>query len=237
MFQKITKLYCHYFFRDKKTITSLKEFSKIIGLWNRTIPIYHQLLSSSSPEDIELVEIQNGSIDLVINLNFDIAINLIQVIRIGVECYLAYLSYKKLIKPIQSKYFGNKKLLDGEAEREKELLNNILVAITDTIKDQHELARKNDKKIDDKSDKKIQQVANLLTTHIIRGNDVKLLSVPQKTDDNGEVIDRALESKKKITEFGQEMRNTLKSLPEEDFKKLLEKYGSYKEEDDQSSKK
>ena len=78
-------------FRDKKTITSLKEFSKIIKLWNRTIPIYHQLLSSSSPEDIEIVEIQNGSIDLVINLNFDIAINLIEVIRIGVECYLAYL--------------------------------------------------------------------------------------------------------------------------------------------------
>jgi len=224
-------------FRDKKTITSLKEFSKIINLWNRTIPIYHQLLSSSSPEDIEIVEIQNGSIDLVINLNFDIAINLIEVIRIGVECYLAYLSYKNLIKPIQSKYFGNKKLLDGEAEREKELLNNILITVTETIKEQHDQAKKADKKIDDKSDKKIQQVANLLTTHIIRGNDVKLLSVPQKNEENSEKIERAIDNKNKITEFGQEMRNALKSLPAEDVKKLLEKYGSYKEDEEQSSKK
>ena len=98
-------------------------------------------------------------------------------------------------------------------------------------------AKKADKKIDDKSDKKIQQVANLLTTHIIRGNDVKLLSVPQKNEENSEKIDRAIDNKKKITEFGQEMRNALKSLPADDVKKLLEKYGSYKEDEEQSSKK
>lgn len=217
-------------FRDKKTITSLREFSKIILLWNRTLPIYHQLLSSKSPEDIELIEIQNGSIDLVINLNFDIAINLIEVIRIGMECYLAYLSYKKLIKPIQSKYFGNKKLIDGEAEREKELLNNILITITETIKEQHETAKKTDKKIDDKSDKKIEQVANLLTTHIIRGNDIKLLSAPQKKDDNVESIERANENKKIISDLSHNVRETLKLLPEEEVKKLLEKYGSYKDD-------
>jgi hypothetical protein len=42
-------------FKDLKTTTSLKEFSRVLNRWNRTLLIYHQLLTSEAPKDIEIV--------------------------------------------------------------------------------------------------------------------------------------------------------------------------------------
>lgn len=112
-------------FKHEKTITNLKEFTKNLHNWNRIIPVYHQILSSTSPEDIKIVNVQNGSIDFLVNLNFDFAINLAEIFEVGFKAFLSYLGYKKMIKPIVEGYLGNKKLIDGEKEREKELIMRI----------------------------------------------------------------------------------------------------------------
>lgn len=213
-------------FKDRKTITNLSEFTKNINLWNRTLPLYHQILTSSSPKDIEIIEVQNSSIDLIISLDANIALDLVELFKVGFKCYAAYLAYKKMIAPITEAYFGNQKLLKSEKAREEELLNNISIAIGSKIEDQHKLAIGSDKKIDKNIDKKVEQVTSLITSHIIKGNDFKLLSYPTTDDDDAE---KKSEIKKELQTKSSEVRSAIKELPEEDLQKLLEQYGSIKE--------
>ena len=56
-------------FKDLQSTGNLKEFAKVLHLWNRTLLIYHTLLKSESPDEITLVEIQNGSIDVIFNID------------------------------------------------------------------------------------------------------------------------------------------------------------------------
>jgi hypothetical protein len=74
-------------FKDLESTGSLKEFSKVLHRWNRTLLIYHTLLKSESPEEISLVEIQNGSIDVIFNIDFDIAVDLTELIKTGLKVY------------------------------------------------------------------------------------------------------------------------------------------------------
>lgn len=216
--------------KDKKTITNLKEFTKNINAWNRVLPIYHQILSSKSPKDIGIVEVQNGSIDLVINFDVNIALNLVELFKVGFKCYAAYLSYKKIIAPITDAYFGNQKLLKGEKAREEELLNNISLAISSKIEEQHKFSLKTDTTIDKNVEKKVEQVTNLITSHIIKGNDFKLLSSPGNKDETEEQIKSRLENKKELETNSREVRIALKELPKQELTKLLKEYGQIKED-------
>ncbi|MBK7107412.1 MAG: hypothetical protein IPH62_19270 [Ignavibacteriae bacterium] len=217
-------------FIDQKTITNLNEFVKNISAWNRTIPIYHQIINSSSPKDIKIVEVQNGSVDFVINLNVDVAINLIELFTVGFKCYAAYLSYKKIIAPITEAYFGNQKLLKSEKAREEELLNNISIAISSKAEEQHKIAIKKDKNIDKNIDKKVEQITNLITSHIIKGNDIKLLALPKSDEDNEEEKEKKEERKIELANISRDVRSSIKKLPPSELQKLLREYGELKEE-------
>jgi hemerythrin-like domain-containing protein len=215
--------------KDQKTISNLPEFTKNINAWNRILPIYHQVLTSHSPKDIEIIEVQNGSIDFVFSLDVDVALNLVELFKVGFKCYAAYLSYKKIIAPITDAYFGNQKLLKSEKAREEELLNNIALAITSKIEEQHKLALKNDSKIDKNIDKKVEQITNLITAHIIKGNDVKLLAFPTKENETAEQKKEKEESKKELEIKSREVRIAIKELPKPELAKLLKEYGEIKE--------
>lgn len=78
-------------FKDKKTTTALKEFTKTLQTWNKVLPIYHQILKSSSPEGIEIVTIQNGSIDFVVNFDFNIALDLVELFKVGFKMFYGLL--------------------------------------------------------------------------------------------------------------------------------------------------
>lgn len=97
-------------FKDEKTTGGLLEFSKVLGRWNRTLLIFHGLIKSESPEEINLSEVQNGSIDVIFNIDFDVAIDLTELIKTGFQVYGAYLLYKsEKAKEIIASYMGNKK--------------------------------------------------------------------------------------------------------------------------------
>lgn len=212
-------------FKDKNTITNFNEFSGTISFWNRTLPLYQQLISSTSPEEIEIVEVQNGSIDFIINLNLDMALNLVDLFEIGFKGYFAYLTYKKIIEPIKETYGGNKALISSEKKREKDLLDNIGLQISEVLREQHKKALAADKKIDKNIDIKIEQVTSLITSHIIKGNDLKLLVAPEKEDAKEE--DKVEPKKIRLKELSSKVRNTLKQLPPIEIKLLIEKYGSH----------
>jgi hypothetical protein len=217
-------------FNEHHTITSLKEFTKTLTAWNRVLPIYHQLLKSESPKDIQIVEIQNGSIDFVVNLNVDVALDLVELFKVGFQVFAAYLSYKKMIKPIIDSYHGNKKLISQEEEREKLLLENIGTAINQQIEEQHKKAKKADKAVDGTAvSKKVEQVANLITSHIVKGNDMKLLALPEaeETKKEGKKLP---DEKDVLRERSIAARRQLRDLTPEVQQKLLEAYGKIKEE-------
>lgn len=215
--------------KDQKTITNLPEFTKNINAWNRILPIYHQVLTSRSPKDIQIIEVQNGSIDFVFSIDMDIALNIVELFKVGFKCYAAYLSYKKIIAPITDAYFGNQKLLKSEKAWEEELLNNISLAISSKIEEQHKLALKNDSKIDKIIEKKVEQITNLITSHIIKGNDVKLLALPTNENDTEEQLKNKQESKKELESKSREVRIAIKELPKPELAKLLKEYGEIKE--------
>jgi len=216
-------------FKEEKTISNLYVFTKNLQNWNKILPIYHQILSSSSPEDIQIVNVQNGSIDFLVNLNVDLAINLADIFEIGFKAFLTYLSYKKMIKPIIEGYMGNLKLIASEKEREKELINNIGEAIKLRIVEQHKKALETDTDIEKNSDKKIAEVVKLVTSHILKGNDFKLLALPNIGDPK--IKDK--EKSQTLRMISTQVKQTMKILPQTEMKKLLDKY---KEPDETSEK-
>lgn len=215
-------------FKDSKTTTVLKEFTKNIQSWNKILPLYHQLLKSSSPEDIEIVTVQNGSIDFLVNIDFDVALDLTEVFKIGFKCFMGYLSYKKMAKPLIETYFGNKKLIDGEKEREKEFINNIGEAVKAKILEQNKKASKIDKQIDKNIDKKVEQVVQLVTSHILKGNDLKLLALP--VVDNIDEHEENENKRDELRTISSQVRQAMKIIPSKEMKILLEKYIDPEEE-------
>lgn len=193
--------------------------------------MYHQVLSSSSPDDIEIINVQNGSIDLLVNIDVDLAINLADIFEIGYKTFLAYLSYKKLLKPISEAFMGNKKLLANEKKQEKLLIENIGEAIKLKIEEQHKGALESDDKIEKNADKRIDQVVKLVTSHILKGNDFKLLALPE----NGEMEKEENENgpNEELKRISMQVKQAMKSLPQAEMKKLLEQY---KEPDENKEK-
>ncbi len=218
-------------FKETNTISSLKLFTKTLSAWNKKLPVYHQLVKSESPEDIEIVEIQNGSIDFVVNINVDVALNLVEVFKVGFHVFASYLAYKKMLKPIIESYHGNKDLIKQEVGREKLLIANIGIAINNKIKEQHKEAKRHDKKIDGTAiTKKVEQVTELIASHIVNGNDLKLLAMPEPVSDEGEeTTDVFHREKHELQQQSLEARKQLRNVPQEDRTKLLEMYGEINE--------
>lgn len=209
-------------FKDLKSTGSLKEFSKVLNRWNRMLLVYHTLLTSDSPKEIELVEIQNGSIDVIFNIDFDIALDLTELIKTGLKVYGAYLLYKsKTAKVIIESYMGNQKLIKQEIDREKLMLDNIKESIASKALEQHKEKIKNDKKIEKIAiDVKIEEVSSVITDHIIKGNELKLLTPPDMKVSEEEETDLSSE----LREETAKVREIFKKLSKEDKMMLLEKY-------------
>jgi hypothetical protein len=225
-------------FKDLKSTGSLKEFSQVLNRWNRTLLIYHSLLSSESPEEITLVEIQNGSIDVIFNIDFDIAIDLTELITKGLKVYGAYLLYKsKTAKEIIASYMGNKKLLKQEEEREKLMLENIKESIESVILEQHKQRLKTDKKIDKTSiPVKVKDVSTVVTDHIVKGNELKLLTPPPiEETEEGQDEEEAFDISAELRKESAFVRDRFKKLNAKDKQLLLDKY-TIKDEETEEKK-
>lgn len=218
-------------FKEEQTISNLKKFTKTIYTWNKILPVYHQILKSDSPTDIEIVEVQNGSIDFVFNFDFHIALNLTELFNEGFKYFLAYVSYKTMSKPISETFFGDKELAKKQKAVEDGMLDNIENAIAEKIKSQHSVAKEKDKKLLSNIDKMVVEVAKLVSSHIINGNDIKLLSMSTNSEEETEE-ESSNKLKNEIKNISSQVRKALKQLPASEFKKLLERYGNLPDTDE-----
>lgn len=217
-------------FKEKDTISSLKRFSNSLAQWSRTLPIYHQLIKGSSPRDIEIIAVQNGSIDLAVNVNIDVAVKLAEVFEVGFKVFASYLLYKKMARPQVDAYFGNKKLIEIENEKEKHMLENVRAAVVRQIEKQHDEAKSRDKKVDGTAiPKKVEQVADLVVSHIVKGNDLKLLAIPAPSADDPKdgagAAATPVKQKDALLESSIQARREFRDMGIDDKQKLLEMYG------------
>lgn len=219
-------------FKDLESTGSLKEFSRVLHRWNRTLLIYHTLLKSESPKEISLVEIQNGSIDVIFNIDFDVAIDLTELIKTGLKVYGAYLLYKsKTAKEIIASYMGNKKLIATEKEREKLMLDNIKDSIKLKALEQHKENLKADSPPTKAgATKKADEVAKVITDHIVKGNEVKLLTPPEPEEEDKPDISTELRTETAT------VRERWKKLDEKEKQLLLDKYTIKEEEEEKKDK-
>jgi len=211
-------------FNDIESTRSLKGISKALNRWSRTLLIYHTLLTSKSPEEISLIGIQDGCIDTIINVDINIAIDLTEIITTALKVYGAYLIYKtETAQEIIKSYAGNKKLIKMEKYREKLMLDNINIAVENKIQEQHKEALKKDKNIDKTAvKKKVQEVSKVVVDHIIKGNEVKLL-----TSFDDEEAEEEENNQVKINELNETtllVRSRSEKLEEDEKQKLLELY-------------
>jgi hypothetical protein len=213
-------------FKDLQSTSSIKEFSKVLHRWNRTLVIYHTLLKQESPEEISLIGIQNGSIDVIFNIDFEVAIDLTELIKIGLKVYGAYLLYKsRTAKEIIASYMGNAKLIASEKEREKLMLDNIKDSIKTKVLEQHKESLKLDSPPSKAgASKKADEVAKVITDHLIRGNELKLLTPPKPEEEETTDMSSELRIETAI------VRERWKNLDEKEKQLLLDMY-TIKEED------
>lgn len=208
-------------FRDIKSTSNIKQFSKALNKWQTALTAYQRLISSSSSE-ISLVTIQQGSIDVVLNMDVNIAIDLTELIKIGVKAFGAYLLYKsRVIFEIREAIKNSSRLEQPAKEMESILLDDILNAVKRRLKEQHKENLKSDKKIEKTSiDSKIEKVSKVIVDHIIKGNEVKYLNPPAVENDNEENS----ESNEELTKLLAETKENYRKLSKPDQKLLLEKF-------------
>jgi hypothetical protein len=166
-------------FNNEQSYNSLKLLSFELKNWDKGLFIYQQIISEETPKPFEIIEIDQGSIEVVLNLLFDVSEKLLDLFKTGFEVYGSYLAYKTIVKDTLLKSFrGNEKLISAEEEREKLLLENVRIAVREELKKQAKKIKKQEA-----IEKKIDEVTKLVTEHIIKGNSVKLLSAPEDKEE------------------------------------------------------
>jgi hypothetical protein len=171
-------------FANENTYNNLKLLSFELKNWDRALFIYQQIVSDETPKSFEIVEVDQGSIEVVINLLFEVGTNLLDLFKTGLEVYAAYLAYKTIVHDQLAKTFnGNEELIKLEETREKLLLENVRNAVKRELQKQAKQTKKHEA-----LEKKIDEVTKLVTEHIIKGNSVKLLSAP--ADKTEEIIEK-----------------------------------------------
>lgn len=209
-------------FTNEKSINNLKAFSYELKSWDKCLFLYQQVISDETPKAFKILEVEQGSIEVIINLLLEVAEKLLDVFTAGMGAYGAYLSYKTIVKENLSKTFnGNEELLELEDKREELMLKNVKDAVRRELKKQ----AKKDKK--EAQEKKIEEITRLLTEHIIKGNTVKLISAPE---DEREVINKENERKKLFSQSQKDYKKLdkatkqflldkfTKGLPEDDYR-------------------
>lgn len=206
--------------RDLASTTGLKEFAKVLSRWNRIILVYHQLIHEESPSEILLEGVQEGSIEINIALNVDVAIHLTDVILHGMDLLAAYLLYKTKDKETIDVFQHSERLQNLEREMDKVLLEEIKQGVAHKIQEQH-----NEKKTKKESvEKSIDDVSSFIVDHLIKGNEVKLLTKIEETESS-------VEKENFLREKTVVVQKALNQLSPTDKTKLIELY-TYKGNDD-----
>jgi small nuclear ribonucleoprotein (snRNP)-like protein len=193
---------------------NLKLLNQELKRWDTGLFVYQQILSSDTPKSLDIVEVSEGSIEILINLDFSAVSSLVELFTKGLEAFSAYLAYKAIKYELVKAFHDNEKLLKGEENQEKLMLENVKESIINKLKQQAEASRQSDIEA---LDKKIDIVTKLLTDQIVKGNNVRLISAPE-----GETDIEVMESEKQ--EIFIKSQKIFKTLDEPNRQKLINVY-------------
>jgi len=212
-------------FKDSDTTKKLSSFSKEIDGWRKVLPIYSNLITNKSPHDIEIVNVQNGSIDVILNLDVDVAINLAELFGMAVKGFAAFLAYKTANRKIEAAIKGNNRYQEIENEKQGLLLENIRDSVKRLANEQVKKEGESEKKIE-AMDKKIDMITSAVANHVIKGNEIKLVSYDKSfVQDEVELVNREERTKESLVEASRDY----KLLDSETKQKLLTQYKEIKE--------
>lgn len=207
-------------FNNENSFNNLKALSFELKNWDKGLFLYQQIVSDETPKAFEIIEVEQGSVEVILNLAFDVAEKLVDLFKTGLETYGAYLAYKTLIHDkLFATFKDNKQLIKLEEEREKLLLQNVRDAVRNEIKKQVKKGKKQEA-----LEKKIEEVTKLVTEHIIKGNSVKLLSAP---DEKEEILEK--EKEKEV--FYVKSKIDYKKLDQVSKQLLLDEFTTHPPED------
>ncbi len=217
-------------FKDTETTTRLEKFADSLYHWNRALLTYNSLLKSECPEDISLVEIQNGSVDVIFEINQDIAAGLAESTKTGLTVFGAYLTRKSITKEIIESYLGNKQLIGLEKQIDELMLDNIKESIAKNIEAQYTDSVRNGTGNAVFADEKINEISIVLTEHIIRGNELKLLTPLKQVNGYENTLSEELRKKsvlvqKRLRQSDAEDREALREYTiKEEYTKIPVEY-------------
>ncbi|MCB0698991.1 MAG: hypothetical protein H6551_13070 [Chitinophagales bacterium] len=199
--------------KNKYSISNLYYFNKELRKWNIALRMFYEIQNKNTPEDFEIIAVNQGSIDIILNLDLDIINSLIDLFKAGIEAYAAYLLYKSKVFEIVKSYGNNQKLIDSEKVREEELLNNIELIVKEEI----------DKKVSRKDsqiesiEKKLDYLTEFVVDNVVKGNNVSAIAPP---DNNSKLLEKDREKNKSLKMNAEHY----KYLDENSQKLLSEKY-------------
>lgn len=210
-------------FNDAEVTESLPQFAKKLGRWDRALRMYHSLVTNESPEDIGLAAVHGGSIDVVVNINLDVALDITEVLKYGFVALGAYLSYRVAKSEIVKSYGKNKELLALNRKQDELMLANIKTSMEDVLKQKYLKPSSKSRKVSAESPEvKIGQISELFSEHITKGNDVKLLTSGDTEDDETE--NEEMTSAEQLCEESLKARTLRKQVSAKDLKLLSTKY-------------
>lgn len=181
-YQKENNAIISIVFNNEISFNSLKNLSFELKNWDRGLFLYQQIISDETPQAFEIIEVDEGSIEVIISILLEVGEQLLDLLKTGIEVYAAYLAYKTVVHDRLIKSFkGNPELLKSEEVREKLLLENIRIAVKNELKKQAKITKK--AKGHEALEKKIDVVTKLITEHVIKGNSIKLISAPQDMEE------------------------------------------------------
>ncbi|MCC6330308.1 MAG: hypothetical protein IT174_17505 [Acidobacteria bacterium] len=221
-------------FNDSEVIYSLPHFAKKLSRWDRTLRMYHSLVTNESPEDIGLTGVHGGSIDVVVNLNLDVALDITEVMRYGFIALSAYLSYRIAKSDLVKSYGKNKELLELDKKQDELMLANIKRSMEDALKERYLKEGAKSKKVATESPEvKIEQISDLFSEHIAKGNDIKLLTSGEKDSDEAETT--GPQPSEALRDESLKARALRKQVSSKDLKLLTAKYSSHESDDEEQT--
>lgn len=208
-------------FNDLKTTTSLKELQKSLNKWNQVLPLYHRLTTGESSKEVKLVSVQNGCIDVIVNLDFDVALNLNQLFDTAIKCYFAYLTYKETLK---TRIGGQ--VIEIENEEVKEAEEKLLEAHKKTIYTETRKCIEDQIHTKAKSENNVKSIASItdaVTTHVVKGNQYEILSLPHHEDEEeDEGSNKNEETIRESNKMSSELLEVYNKLDEKEKQFLIE---------------
>lgn len=205
-------------FNDFNSISTIKGFYKVLKKWNKTLYLYHQLLKSDTPEEIELECVQEGCIEVVFNFNFDLALSLTDVINHGMDLLFSYVVYKEGKTKLSKHMTKIKKIKDLEDQEEKVFLENLNEELYEYLMDEHKKALDKDPNINKESvSQKVKDITSVIFEHLIKGNKLKLLTkieidTEREESEESSEIDKQEELRENTAKLHEKLKNNKKEV-------------------------